>query len=82
MQKLLRDASLVLNKIAASKTFAYEIMSAAQKSDLSAVDQLIKSAGIKSKIYTLVNPDGINLRLSSKLDATDCCHLIIGLRWR
>jgi hypothetical protein len=82
MQKLMKEASLVLNKFAESQGFAYKVMDAAQKSDLKEVERLIKTTGIKSKVHTTYNPDGINLKLSSKVGATDCCHLTIALRWR
>lgn len=82
MQLLMREASLVLNKVAESGPFANKIMVAAQQSNMNEVERLIKSTGIKSKVDTTFNPDGINLKLSSKVEASDCCHLTIGLRWK
>lgn len=81
MQHLMKEASLVLNELAKSKPFANKIMYAAQQSNMKEVEQLIKSTGIKSKVETTFNPDGINLKLSSKVGDSDCCHLTIGLRW-
>jgi uncharacterized NAD(P)/FAD-binding protein YdhS len=81
MQTLMKDASLVLNRLAESKLFASKVMSAAQHSNMKEVDMLIKSTGIKSKVETSFNPDGIRLKLSSILGNTECCHLIISLRW-
>lgn len=81
MQKLIREASIILDKLADSKTFAHSLMSAAQESKTKEVEHLIKSTGIKSKVDTSYNPDGINLKLSSKTGGTDCCKLTIGLRW-
>lgn len=46
------------------------------------VERLFKSTGVKSKVDTTYNPDGINLKLSSKVGSTDCCQLTIALRWR
>ncbi|MGM7722469.1 hypothetical protein [Metabacillus sp. Hm71] len=81
MQKLIREASLVLDKFAQSKPFAQKIMYAAQQSNKKEVERLIKSTGIKSKVETSFNPDGINLKLSSQVGGADCCHLTIALRW-
>ncbi len=81
MQFLMKEASLVLNKFAVSKDFATKVMNAAQQSNMKEVDQLIKSTGIKSKVKTSFNPDGINMQLSSNIGEAECCHLTIGLRW-
>lgn len=82
MQKLFREASIVLNRLADSKTFAFNLMTAAQESKTDEVDRLIKSTGITSNVTTTYNPDGINLVLSSKVGETECCKLTIALRWR
>lgn len=81
MQALLKDASTVLNALADSKPFAKKVMAAAQISNLKEVDRLIQSTGIHSKVHTSFNPDGINLKLSSKVGDTECCKLTIALRW-
>jgi hypothetical protein len=82
MQKLMNDASIVLKKIAESKEFAKKVMSAAQESHLEEVDRLIQSTGIKSKVETSFNPDGINMKFSSMVGQTDCCKLTVALLWR
>lgn len=81
MQTLMKDASILLNKLAESKEFDSKIMKAAQQSNSKAVDELIKSTGIQSTVNTSFNPDGIQLKLSSKAGGTECCHLTITLRW-
>lgn len=81
MQALMKDASILLNKLAESKEFDSKIMAAAQQSNTTEVEQLIKSTGIKSKVHTSFNPDGITLKLSSKVGNTECCHLTIAMRW-
>ncbi|MDQ0245500.1 hypothetical protein J2S09_003077 [Bacillus fengqiuensis] len=81
MQTLMKDASILLNELAESKEFDSKIMVAAQQSNKKEVEKLIKSTGIKSKVDTSFNPDGINLKLSSKVGGTECCHLTIALRW-
>ena len=82
MQHLMNEASIVLDKIANSKKFAHKIMTAAQQSHLDEVEQLIKSTGIHSEVVTSFNPDGINLKFTSKVESKDCCQLSIALRWR
>ncbi|MGN7940861.1 MULTISPECIES: hypothetical protein [Bacillaceae] len=82
MQKLLSEASLVLTKLASSKSFAQKVMTAAQASNMVEVERLIKSTGIHSTVETAFNPDGIILKLSSKIGNLECCHLSLGLRWQ
>ncbi|WP_235356929.1 hypothetical protein [Bacillus alveayuensis] len=82
MQKLIKDGSLILKKLAESKEFAFKVMSAAQESDTKEVQQLIQSIGIQSKVDIYYNPDGIRLTLSSKVGQIECCKLAISLRWK
>ncbi|MBA2871511.1 hypothetical protein HNQ85_001781 [Anoxybacillus calidus] len=82
MQKLMKDASLILKKLAESKEFAFKVMSAAQESHTKEVKQLIESIGIQSKVDIYYNPDGIRLTLSSKAGQIECCKLAISLRWK
>ncbi|MDX8360186.1 hypothetical protein [Cytobacillus sp. IB215316] len=82
MQKLMSEAALVLNKIAYSKEFAHQVMTAAQESQLNKVEQLIKSTGITSEVECSFNPDGITITFILATSEIDCCHLSIILRWR
>jgi hypothetical protein len=82
MEKLMKDGSLILKKLAESKEFASKVMSAAQESDTKKVQQLIQSIGIQSKVDIYYNPDGIRLTLSSKVGQIECCKLAISLRWK
>lgn len=80
-QQLIKQADLLINKLARSKEFARELMSAAQKSDDKKVNELIKSTGITIKVKTSFTPDGIRIILdNSKLEG-HCCQLLIALRW-
>ncbi|WP_226666575.1 hypothetical protein [Metabacillus litoralis] len=81
MRNLMKEASIVLNKLADSKTFANKVMYAAQQSNMDEVNRLIQSTGIKSIVKTSFTPDGINMKLSSSYDNIECCHLTIALRW-
>lgn len=80
-QKLLKEASIVLNKLADSKDFAGEVMSAAQESNMQKVEELIESTGVHSKVDVSYNPDGIRLEMKNKVEDTDCCHLTMALKW-
>lgn len=81
-KKLMKEASIVLDKLADSKDFDTKLMYAAQASDLEEVNRLIASIGITSKVDVSYNPDGLRLTFSSQVSSTDCCRLVIALRWR
>ncbi|UOQ84936.1 hypothetical protein [Gracilibacillus salinarum] len=81
-QKILQEARMVLTKFAESKEFDTELMNAAQASNHEEVRRLIHSIGdISSKIEVHFNPDSIRLEFSSNDANSDCCHVIIALRW-
>lgn len=81
-KKMMKDASMVLDKLADSKEFDAQVMHAAQASDPEEVKRLIKSIGISSAVEVNYTPDGLKLEFSSEIAHTDCCRLIISLRWR
>ncbi len=82
MRMLMRDASLILAKLADSREFAKKVMAAAQASNDEEVQKLLNSTGIKSKVHTTFNPDGINFKLSAGIGGTKASQLTIALRWR
>ncbi|MGY0693899.1 hypothetical protein ACW2QC_14110 [Virgibacillus sp. FSP13] len=79
---LMNDATIILNKLADSKEFAYQVMNAAQVNDKDEVEKLIKSTGVKENVNVDFNPDAITLEMMSKLEKTECCKLAMTLRWR
>mgnify|MGYP005753458239 FL=1 len=79
MQALMKEASLVLDRLAESKDFAKAVMTAAQESNQQKVDELLHAAGLHTKVDVSYNPDGINLKL---IGEKNCCNLTIALRWR
>jgi hypothetical protein len=81
-KKLMKEASLVLDKLSGSKEFDAELMYAAQTSDIAEVKRLIHSIGVTSDVDVHYNPDGLRLEFTSKVDNMDCCKLFIALRWR
>ncbi|MEH7387456.1 hypothetical protein V7147_18875 [Bacillus sp. JJ1521] len=82
MRILMRDASLILAKLADSKNFAKQVMAAAQASNDDEVNRLLKSTGIQSHVKATFNPDGLNLQLEASIAGSKSSLLTIALRWR
>ncbi|MEH7237252.1 hypothetical protein [Bacillus sp. JJ1562] len=82
MRILMKDASLILAKLADSKDFAKKVMAAAQASNDKEVDRLLKTTGIQSKVKATFNPDGLNLKLEASVAGSKSSQLTIALRWR
>lgn len=80
--KLMKEASMVLDKLASSKEFGARLMDVAQQSKTEEVERLIHSVGITSDVDVTYNPDGLELVFKSKVKNLDCCKLSISLRWR
>ena len=80
--KLMKEASMVLDKLASSKEFDAQLMDVAQRSNKEEVERLIRSIGITSDVAIHYNPDGLQLEFSSKVKEVDCCKLNVSLRWR
>ena len=82
MQRLMGDASRLLDRLARSRRFAHKIMSAAQESQTAEVKKLIESIGVQSKVDLYYDPDGIRITLSENIEQVECCRLVIALRWK
>ncbi|MFS0672231.1 hypothetical protein [Ornithinibacillus sp. 179-J 7C1 HS] len=80
-KKLMKEASVVLDRFASSKGFDKQVMTAAQESNMDEVKRLIKSIGITSDVDVHVNPDGLRLEFVSMVGNTECCRLTVALRW-
>jgi len=80
--KLMKEASMVLDRLASSREFGARLMTVAQSSNTQEVRRLIQSVGITSDVKIIYNPDGLELEFSSKVQNRDCCKLSISLRWR
>lgn len=81
MEELMKDAGRLLTKIAASKQFSYELMSAAQASKVAIVTNMIKSTGVKKIPRISYTPDGLHLDFKMSDDNSNCCILTLKLRW-
>lgn len=79
---LMEDADIILNKLTESKEFARKIMSNAQQNETDKVKNLIQSTGVKETVHVHYNPDAITFELVSKVEQSDCCKLVMTLRWR
>ncbi|SFJ94723.1 hypothetical protein SAMN04487936_105330 [Halobacillus dabanensis] len=82
MMGVMEDARTVVEQISNSKDFANEVMGAAQESDQSKVDTLIRSTGVTSSFQAEYNPDRLKLNMSSSAGEVECCKLTVILRWR
>ena len=80
-QKLIKEAELLINRLANSTEFATELMSAAQASNKDKVIQLIREAGVSIHITTTFTPTGIRIILDNSEVEGGCCDLMIALRW-
>ena len=80
-QELMRQAELLIDRIANSNEFSYELMTAAQLSQTKKVDELILSTGITLKVETIYTPSGIHINLKNSEDGAGCCDLLMTLHW-
>ncbi|ARI77518.1 hypothetical protein [Halobacillus mangrovi] len=81
MHQLMLKADHLIQKLANSKSFAKQVMDAAQKNENQKVKQLLKSTGLDAEMETDYNPDGLTIKLQSDVNNIDCCHLRIALKW-
>jgi hypothetical protein len=81
MQALMRDASTLLDRMATSKQFSNDLMSAAQQSQTKKAEEMIKATGIKSQPRVTYTPDGLTLAFEAKDEQGQCCSLTLKLRW-
>lgn len=80
-QRLMEQASLLINKIIQSNSFAFDLMNAAQQSNQQKVDELIHATGISIDVKTKFTPSGIQITLDNSEMEGGCCKLLIALRW-
>lgn len=81
MEIIMKDASQLLTRMADSRKFSYDLMSAAQASQQDKVLALIKSTGIQQIPTIKYTPDGLQLHFESVHMGKKCCHLSLFLRW-
>jgi hypothetical protein len=81
MQSLMKDASVLLERMADSKEFAKQLMSNAQESKQKLVEDQIKHTGIQNIPVVSYTPDGLKLDFSRDIDTMNCCNLTLTVRW-
>ncbi|WP_066056033.1 hypothetical protein [Robertmurraya korlensis] len=81
MQSLMKDASVLLERMADSKEFAKQLMTNAQESKQKLVEDQIKQTGIGNIPVVSYTPDGLKLVFSKDLDSINCCNLTLTVRW-
>lgn len=81
VQTLMSSATVIVNKFASSHRFAYDIMNAAQYSNMNEVEKLLNTLGTKDKPKISYTPDGINIEFNTDEDEVNICHLTIKIRW-
>lgn len=81
MQIIMRDASTILDKMSSSRKFSLDLMKAAQESNQSKVNELVKDTGIQTVPKVTYTPDGLKLEFNTYVENLDCCHLTLALRW-
>ncbi|MDQ0270880.1 hypothetical protein [Cytobacillus purgationiresistens] len=79
MEGLMKSASALLTKMAESRQFSYELMTAAQQSKITKVESLIKSTGVSNIPKVTYTPDGLRLNFESKADKN--AGLSLKLKW-
>lgn len=80
-QDLMKQANLLLKKLAEDQDFAKELMGEAQQSNTMKVNEMIKSTGITIETETTYTPTGIRIILKNSEIVGECCDLLIALRW-
>ena len=78
---LLKNADLLLQKLADSKPLSLDIMNAAQESKHEKVTELVKSTGVEKISEVTYNPNGLIVTFIDEPNNIDCCHLILKIRW-
>lgn len=81
MESIMKDASILLMKMATSRKFSIEFMSAAQEGKQSKIQNLLKSTGIKKIPKASYTPDGLYLHFEANSGNVKCCQLTLKLRW-
>lgn len=80
-QKITREASTILNRLS-NRSFAHQLMTAAQKGNQQEVDRLMKTIRVDSPVATTFTPTGIEIRIrGSAPGSQQCCTLTMNLKW-
>lgn len=81
MKIIMKDASILLDKMSDSRKFSLDLMAAAQVSNKEKVNQMLKGTGIQTMPEVTYTPDGMKLNFLSYVEDMNCCQLSLSLRW-
>ena len=79
MKILLLDAQTVTSKIAASRSFAHNVMEAAQQSKTKEVEKLLSLPGVTNKPIVTYSPTSLTLTFNQKIKAANLKPKLCGL---
>ncbi|MDQ0902686.1 MULTISPECIES: hypothetical protein [unclassified Paenibacillus] len=79
-QKLLRDASLLLQKLA-DPTIARQLMTNAQSGNQKEVDRIVHTFGTESIILTSYSPSSVRFTIDPRVTEKPCCEIVLSLKW-
>ncbi|PLS15675.1 hypothetical protein CVD28_21165 [Bacillus sp. M6-12] len=79
---LLNDVQRITNAIVHSKEFPEKLMSAAQASKTSQVNEMIRLTGVRKVPKFHFNPDGIILDFAGDENNNEISHIRVFLKWK
>ncbi len=77
----LAEALKIANRIATSQDLAHQIMVASELNNLSEVNRLLLSTGIRIAPSIYYDPEGIRLVFADKQTSPPCCEVGVVIRW-
>ncbi|MGN7387938.1 hypothetical protein [Sporosarcina sp. SAFN-015] len=80
-KQVMNQANLFIGTITSSNDFARRFMDAAQRSDKSEVERLVRSTGVTIKYTLEYTPSGIRIDFTNSDTQNNCCTLRMALSW-
>ena len=80
-KQVMNQANLFIGTITSSNDFARGFMDAAQRSDKTEVERLVRSTGVTIKYTLAYTPSGIRIDFSNSDAQNSCCTLRMALSW-
>lgn len=80
-KQVMNQTNLFISTITSSNDFARRFMDAAQRSDKSEVERLVRSTGVTIKYTLEYTPSGIRIDFTNSDAQNSCCNLRMALSW-
>ncbi|MGG0668724.1 hypothetical protein [Sporosarcina koreensis] len=80
-KQVMNQANLFIGTLTSSNEFARKLMDAAQRSDKTEVERLVRSTGVTTKYNLDYTPSGIRIDFSNSDAENSCCTLRMALSW-